>query len=113
MLIPPVERGDGDDVATLHGSGERDVFVGTDRFGKLRGTNFYNRAVSFGQLHVYGGDSRDVAVLHDAVLETGVTQPVGMAQVAWLHEFERIRQRSDDGETVLNVVDQILTAYWE
>ena len=45
-------------MATLYGSDGRDVFVGTDRFGKLRGRirNFYNRAVSFGQLHVYGGD---------------------------------------------------------
>ncbi|MFC1597329.1 RHS repeat-associated core domain-containing protein [Planctomycetota bacterium] len=104
---------EGNDVATLYGSDERDVFVGTDRFGKLRGTSFYNRAVSFGQLHVYGGSGRDVATLHDAVLESGVTEPLDMTQVAWLYEFERIRQRSDDGETVINVVDQIFTAYWE
>ena len=30
---------EGNDVATLYGSGDRDVFVGTDRFGKLRGTD--------------------------------------------------------------------------
>ena len=36
-----------------------------------------------------------------------------MTQVAWLYEFERIRQRSDSGETVVDVVDQIFTAYWE
>jgi len=102
----------GNDVATLYGSDARDVFVGTDRFGKLRGTDFYNRAMSFGQLHVYGGGGRDVAALYDAVLETGVTQPVGMAQVAWLYEFERIRQRSDSGDTVTDATDQIFTAYW-
>ena len=99
-------------MATLYGSANRDVFVGTDRFGKLRGTDFYNRAMSFGQLHVYGRGGRDVAALYDAVLETGVTQPVGMAQVAWLYEFERIRQRSDSGDTVTDATDQIFTAYW-
>ncbi|NQT11660.1 MAG: hypothetical protein HQ582_02855, partial [Planctomycetes bacterium] len=63
--------------------------------------------------HVYGGAGRDVAVLYDAVLEEGVTEPIDMTQVAWLYEFERIRQRSDGGETVINAVDQIFTAYWE
>ena len=106
---------EGDDVATLYGSDGRDVFVGKDRFGKLRGTDFYNRAVSFGHLHVYGRGAprRDVANLYDAVLEAGVTQPVDMTQVAWLYEFERIRQKSDSGETIIDVVDQIFTAYWE
>ena len=85
---------EGDDVATLYGSDGKDVFVGKERFGKLRGTDFYNRAVSFGHLHVYGRGAprRDVAVLYDAVLETGVTEPVDRTQVAWLYEFERIRQ---------------------
>ena len=104
---------EGNDVATFYGSEDRDVFVGRDRFGKMRGTTFYNRAVSFGQLHVYGGAGRDVAVLYDAVLEAGVTQPVDMTQVAWLYEIERIRQRSDSGQTITDVVDEIFTAYWE
>ena len=31
----------------------------------------------------------------------------------WLYEFERIRERSDDGDTVTKVVDQIFTAHWQ
>jgi hypothetical protein len=105
---------EGDDVAMLYGSGDRDVFVGTDRFAKLRGSDYYNRAVSFGKVQVYGaGGARDVAVLRDAVLETGVTDPLDTTQIVWLHEFERIRQRSTDDETIIDVVDQIFTAYWQ
>ncbi|NQT12101.1 MAG: hypothetical protein HQ582_05105, partial [Planctomycetes bacterium] len=112
---------EGDDVATLYGSDGKDAFVGKDRFGKLRGTDpntgrdYYNRAVSFGHLHVYGrgAPNRDVAILYDAVLEAGVTQPVDMTQVAWLYEFERIREKLDSGETIISATDQIFTAYWE
>ena len=53
-----------------------------------------------------------MANLYDAVLEEGETQPVDMTQVAWLYEFERIRLRSGDDETVTDAVDQVFTAYW-
>ena len=103
----------GADAATFHGSDARDVFVANHRMSKLRGDGFYNRAVSFERVEAYGGGGRDVAVLRDAVLESGVTEPLDTLQLAWLYEFERIRQRSDSGQSVVDATDQIFTAYWE
>jgi hypothetical protein len=102
----------GADAATFYGSDARDVFVATDRFSKLRGSGFFNRAVSFEQVEAYGGGGRDVAVLHDAVLEPGLAEPLDTTQLAWLYEFERIRQRSDGGESIVDATDEIFTAYW-
>ena len=103
----------GADAATFHGSDARDVFVANHRMSKMRGDGFYNRAVSFERVEAYGGGGRDVAVLRDAVLESGVTEPLDTLQLAWLYEFERIRQRSDSGQSVVDATDQIFTAYWE
>ncbi|NQT17235.1 MAG: hypothetical protein HQ582_31060, partial [Planctomycetes bacterium] len=106
---------EGDDAATFYGSDARDVFVGNDRSGKLRGADFYNRAVAFEELYVHGGGGRDVAVLHDAALESGLTNPVDATQLAWLYEFERIRQYNDPetgADNVINALDELFTAYW-
>ena len=84
---------EGADVATFYGSDDRDVFVATDRASKLRGDGFFNRAVAFEEVHAYGGGGRDVAVLHDAALEIGLTDPLDATQLAYLYEFERIRQK--------------------
>jgi hypothetical protein len=54
-----------------------------------------------------------VAVLRDAVLERGLTDLLDMTQIAWLRDFERIRQRSAGGKSVVKATDEIFTAHRE
>ncbi|MFH1919863.1 MAG: hypothetical protein ABIP48_08270 [Planctomycetota bacterium] len=109
-------RAGGTDEAWFYGSAEKDRFVATSKFSKLGGTDFSNRAVSFEQVYAYGGGGRDVAVIYDAVLEAGITDPPPSVAVAWLHEFARLRLRSTEpgsDDTIINAVDQVFTGYWE
>ena len=58
------------------GTAGRDTFVAKEQSGKLRGKGYFNRAVWFDQIEVHAGRGTDVAKLRDAVLETGISEPV-------------------------------------
>ena len=64
------------------------------------------------------GGQLDAAVLHDAILETGLTEqpaPPAIESILWLYEFERLRQHNDPedgGDSETDAVDELLTAYW-
>jgi hypothetical protein len=109
----------GSDVAKLYGSNAKDTFVGRSRYSKLRGSGFYNQATSFDQVHARGlRGGNDVVKLYDAVLEEGLTQqpvPADIDTIVWLYQFERIYQYNDPangGDSVIDAVDQVFTAYW-
>ena len=108
------------DVAVLYGSPGNDTLVGTARQGKLHGSGFYNRAVAFDRMHAHGLDGKgDVAVLYDAVLEagkTGPSPPIGLGSILWLYETERIHLRrdpADGGDSTVDAIDEIFTAWWD
>jgi hypothetical protein len=107
--------GGGTDRAELYGSGGNDVFLGTSSNSRLYGSGFYNRVNSFEKVEAYGAGGDDVAELHDAILETGLIVPVDASSFVWLYDFDQIRQ-VDTGtgdESIIDVVDQQYTAYWQ
>ena len=53
-----------------------------------------------------------MAVLRDAVLETGLTESLDTTLVAWLYEFERIRTRRKNSESIIDATDEVFSAYW-
>jgi len=110
----------GVDTARLYDSGGDDVYVGTPDYDKLYGDDFFNYASSFEQVHVHAtAGGTDTAELYDAVLESGKVRPSDSAlidRLARLYEFERILQKSsssEEGETTVDVIDEIYTAYWQ
>jgi hypothetical protein len=70
--------------------------------------------VAFDQVEADGAGGSDVAELYDAGLQTGLTVPSGAAILAWLDQFDEIRQIDSDtsDESTIEAVDELFTAYW-
>ena len=103
-------------VADLHGSEGNDTYDGTATQGALFGDGFYNRAKSFDQVNAHADEGgTDKAVLHDATLTGGTTQPVGdIAKIDWLYEFEEcFTTEGESDEQIEQAVDDVLRAYWD
>jgi hypothetical protein len=110
----------GTDTAYLYDSPGNDRFVSDGALSQMLGDEYSLGAEGFEQVHAYhlaGGD--DTAEVHDAVLEHGLTnQPVpsDIAYIAWLYHFDEVELKRDEaqgGDTTVEAVDEVFTAYWD
>ena len=81
---------------------------------QLYSETHFNRAKFFEQVHAFGADGDDTAVIHDAVLVDGQVVPADASYIVWLYDFEELQLHNSppgSGDSVVDAVDEILTAY--